>query len=97
VSGWLRFSILAMLAYGVWGLVSSLASQTVSSLTLQIVSTVGLFPVTLVLMFSKNIHYSADRSQGILLAMVTGVWGEPATSRCTKPCVWAGKLRWFSL
>jgi len=75
VSPWLRYSILAMLAYGVWGAVSSLASQNVSPLTLQIVSTVGLFPVALVLAFSKNIHQSANRSRGILLAMATGIIG----------------------
>jgi drug/metabolite transporter (DMT)-like permease len=75
VSPWLRYSMLAMLAYGVWGAVSSLSSQNVSPLTLQIVSTIGLFPVALVLVFSKNIHHSANRSRGILLAMATGVLG----------------------
>jgi drug/metabolite transporter (DMT)-like permease len=75
LSQWLRYSVLAMLAYGVWGAVSSLASQTVSPLTLQIVSTVGLFPVAIVLAFSKNIHHSANRNRGILLAMATGVIG----------------------
>src|ERR1700722_18650957 len=64
-----------MLAYGVWGAVSSLASQNVSPLTLQIVSTIGLFPVVLVLLFSKNIHHSANRTRGILLATATGVIG----------------------
>jgi drug/metabolite transporter (DMT)-like permease len=75
LSQWLRYSVLAMLAYGVWGAVSSLASQNVSPLTLQIVSTIGLFPVALVLLFSKNIHHSANRTRGILLAMATGVIG----------------------
>lgn len=75
MSPWLRYSMLAMLSYGVWGAVSSLASQNVSPLTLQIVSTIGLFPVALVLLFSKNIHHGANRSRGILLAMVTGVLG----------------------
>lgn len=75
MSGWLRYSILSMLAYGVWGAVSSLASQNVSPLTLQIVSTLGLFPVALVLLFSKNIYQGADRRRGILLAMATGVIG----------------------
>ena len=75
MSQWLRYSVLAMLAYGVWGAVSSLASQNVSPLTLQIVSTIGLFPVVLVLLFSKNIHHSANRTRGILLATATGVIG----------------------
>ena len=75
MSGWLRYSLLSMLAYGVWGAVSSLASQNVSPLTLQIVSTLGLFPVALVLLFSKNIYQGADRRRGILLAMATGVIG----------------------
>jgi drug/metabolite transporter (DMT)-like permease len=75
VSGWLRYSLLSMLAYGVWGAVSSLASQNVSPLTLQIVSTLGLFPVAAVLLFSKNIYQGADRRRGILLAMATGVIG----------------------
>lgn len=75
MSGWLRYSILSMLAYGVWGAVSSLGSQSVSPLTLQIVSTVGLFPVALVLLFSKNIYQGANRRRGILLAMATGIIG----------------------
>ena len=75
MSGWLRYSMLSMLAYGVWGAVSSLASQNVSPLTLQIVSTLGLFPVALVLLFSKNIYQGSDRRRGILLAMATGVIG----------------------
>jgi uncharacterized membrane protein len=75
MSGWLRFSMLAMLAYGAWGLVSSVASQNISPLTLQIVSTIGLFPVALVLMFSKNIHHNVNRSRGIPLAIATGVLG----------------------
>jgi uncharacterized membrane protein len=75
VTPWMRFSVLAMLAYGVWGAISSLASQNVSPLTLQIVSTIGLFPVTLVLIFSKNIHVSVNRTRGILLAVLTGMIG----------------------
>lgn len=75
MSQWLRYSVLAMLAYGAWGFVSSLASQDVSSLTLQTVSTVGLFPVALVLAFSKNTRQSVNRSRGIWLAMATGVLG----------------------
>src|SRR5580698_1443680 len=72
---WLRYSLLAILAYGVWGAVSSLASQNVSALTLQIVSTIGLFPVALVLAFSKNLGRGANRSRGILFALVTGMIG----------------------
>jgi len=75
VSGWLRYSLLSMLAYGVWGAVSSLGSQSVSPLTLQIVSTAGLFPVAVVLMFSKNIYHGANLKRGILLAMATGLIG----------------------
>src|SRR5215469_14572177 len=67
--------MLSMLAYGVWGAVSSLASQNVSPLTLQIVSTAGLFPVALVLLFSKNISQGANRPRGILLAITTGLIG----------------------
>jgi drug/metabolite transporter (DMT)-like permease len=75
VTPWMRFSVLAILAYGVWGAISSLASQNVSPLTLQMVSTIGLFPVTLVLIFSKNIHVSVNRTRGILLAVLTGMIG----------------------
>jgi drug/metabolite transporter (DMT)-like permease len=72
---WLRYSLLAMLAYGVWGAVSSLESESVSALTLQIVSTLGLFPVALVLVFSRNLGRGAHRSRGILLALLTGMLG----------------------
>lgn len=75
MAAWLRYSMLSVLAYGVWGAVSSLASQNVSALTLQIVSTAGLFPVALVLMFSKNLSQGSNRQRGILLAIATGVIG----------------------
>lgn len=72
---WLRYSLFAMLAYGVWGAVSSLESQTVSALTLQIVSTIGLFPVALLLLFSKNLRRGVNHSRGILFAVATGILG----------------------
>ena len=75
MSQWLRFSLVSMLAYGVWGAVSSLASQNVSPLTLQIVSTIGLFPVALVLAFSKNVRIGSNLGRGILVATATGVIG----------------------
>jgi drug/metabolite transporter (DMT)-like permease len=64
-----------MLAYGVWGAVSSLESQNVSALTLQIVSTIGLFPVVLVLAFSKNLLRGVNHRLGILFAVATGILG----------------------
>jgi uncharacterized membrane protein len=75
VAQWLRFSLISMLAYGVWGAVSSMASQSVSAVTLQIVSTLGLLPVALVLAFSTNIHLGSNRKRGILIATATGVIG----------------------
>jgi uncharacterized membrane protein len=72
---WLRYSLLAILAYGVWGAVSSLESQNVSALTLQIVSTIGLFPVAIVLAFSKNLGRGVNRTRGILIAVLTGLLG----------------------
>jgi drug/metabolite transporter (DMT)-like permease len=72
---WLRYSLLSILIYGAWGAVSSLASENVSALTLQIVSTIGLFPVALVLAFSKNLGRGDHRTRGILLALLTGVIG----------------------
>jgi uncharacterized membrane protein len=72
---WLRYSLFAMLAYGVWGAVSSLESQSVSALTLQIVSTIGLFPVALVLLFSKNLRRGVNHSSGVLFAVATGILG----------------------
>jgi drug/metabolite transporter (DMT)-like permease len=75
VPQWLRYSLLAILAYGVWGAVSSLASEHVSALTLQIVSTLGLFPVALVLAFSPNLGRGDHRARGILLALLTGLIG----------------------
>lgn len=75
MSQWLRFSLISLVAYGVWGAVSSLASQNVSALTLQIVSTIGLFPVALVLAFSKNVLVGANLRRGMLIATATGVIG----------------------
>jgi|ERR1022692_257022 drug/metabolite transporter (DMT)-like permease len=72
---WLRYSLFAILAYGVWGAVSSLESQSVPALTLQIVSTIGLIPAALVLAFSKNLGRGVNHFRGILLAVATGILG----------------------
>src|ERR1019366_1569720 len=79
VNSWINtvraYTLFAILAYGVWGAVSSLESQSVPALTLQIVSTIGLIPAALVLAFSKNLGRGVNHFRGILLAVATGILG----------------------
>lgn len=70
---WLIYATLSMLNWAAWSLLSPLASNGLSGGMIQIVSSVGLVPVALLLLFSKNLRKGANLRKGLLLALVTGV------------------------
>jgi uncharacterized membrane protein len=61
--------------FGVWGFVSTVLTKDVAPLTVQILSTIGLLPVALVLVFSRNLKKGTNFGRGMLLATATGVLG----------------------
>jgi transporter family protein len=72
---WLSYSLVTIVLFGVWGFVSTVVTKEVAPLTVQILSTIGLLPVALVLVFSRNLKKGTNFGRGILLATATGVLG----------------------
>jgi uncharacterized membrane protein len=72
---WLFYSILSALLWGLWGLVSKLASGAMSPYVNQILATIGLLPVALLVLGSKQARVAEDRRRGALFGFVTGLIG----------------------
>jgi drug/metabolite transporter (DMT)-like permease len=69
---WLIYSTVSMLIWAGWSLLSPIASSELPGATVQILSSVGLAPVALWLLFSKNLRRGAHLGKGIVLAVMTG-------------------------
>ena len=72
---WLFFSLLSMLLWGVWGLISKLAVELTSPLQNQVVSTSGLVLAVLLFARSKNLGVGTAKRRGAFWAFVTGLCG----------------------
>src|SRR5262245_15135419 len=70
---WLLYTLLTMLLWGGWGLVSKPLADKFSSWQVQALSAVGLLPVIGLLCFSKNRRRDLGRSRGFWLAFASGV------------------------
>lgn len=75
MSRWLLFSLIAVLLWGVWGTVATEAidRRKTSPNHLQLVSTMGLLPVSLLFLLSKNLKTGKNHVRGLLYAFLTGV------------------------
>ncbi len=70
---WLVYSLIAFVVLGVWGVVNTPASQVLDPLPLQAISTLGLLPVALVLLFSKNLRQGTNIRRGAVYAFGAGL------------------------
>lgn len=73
--GWLGFSLLAVGLWGVWGVLNDPASRAFEALQLQALSTLGLVPVALTLLSSKNLLAGKNHGLGFAFAFATGLCG----------------------
>jgi drug/metabolite transporter (DMT)-like permease len=69
---WLIYATFSMLAWAAWSLLSPLASRGLSGSMVQFLAPVGLAPVALLLLGSKNLRRGAHLPKGIALATLTG-------------------------
>ncbi|MDX1951321.1 MAG: DMT family transporter [Verrucomicrobiota bacterium] len=69
---WLIFTILALLSWGLWAIVSKLIGESVTAAQSQALSTIGLVPVMLLLAFSKKTSSPGSKGRGSLLAFIAG-------------------------
>lgn len=72
---WLLYSILAVLSWGAWGVVSKVAADAVPPFQNQVISTLGLLaPAAFVWLLSRKANANGTRS-GWWLAFVSGLMG----------------------
>ena len=69
---WLRWSVLALLSWGVWAIMAKLIGDALSGAHNQALSTLGILPVMLALGISKKFSTTGNRRRGILYALAGG-------------------------
>ena len=73
---WLAFSLLTILLWGTWGVVSKVASEGVDAYSNQALFSFGLLPlIALVWRSPRNAAGGAGRRSGIGWAFLTGILG----------------------
>ena len=72
---WLIWSLLALLSWGVWAILSKLIGDALSAAHSQALSTVGLVPVMVALGFSGRVSATGHPLGGTLAAFAAGVLG----------------------
>jgi transporter family protein len=72
---WLAYSLLTIVVWGTWGVVSKMASNGVDADTNQIFFTIGLLPLLVVVWRSPRIRGGKQRRSGMAWAFVTGTLG----------------------
>lgn len=73
---WLAFSLLTILLWGTWGVVSKVASEGVDANTNQVFFTFGLLPLILIVWRSPRVAGTEKgRRAGIAWAFLTGILG----------------------
>jgi bacterial/archaeal transporter family protein len=73
---WLAFSLLTILVWGAWGVVSKVASEGVDANTNQVFFTFGLLPLIAIVWRSpRNAAGGAGRRVGLAWAFLTGILG----------------------
>jgi transporter family protein len=69
---WLRWSLLALLSWGIWAIMAKLIGEALSGGHNQALSTLGILPVMLAMVFTRRHAAPGRRGRGILLALAAG-------------------------
>lgn len=72
---WLLFSVLTIFLWGAWGVQSKVIVDRLSPWMNQVLFPLGLAPVALCVLFSRNLGKSVNRRKGAGYALLTGVLG----------------------
>jgi transporter family protein len=70
---WLIFSLLTLLLWGGWGVLSKILGATLSPVQIQVLSTLGVLPVVLVLAMARDLRRGTRPRRGAALAFASGV------------------------
>jgi len=69
---WLRWSMVAVLSWGVWAIMAKLIGNALSGAQNQALSTLGILPVMLAFVASRKSSMPGDKRRGILYALAGG-------------------------
>lgn len=69
---WLRWSVVALLSWGVWAIMAKLIGDALSGTHNQALSTLGILPVMLAFVIAKKSSTAGNRRKGILYALAGG-------------------------
>jgi transporter family protein len=72
---WLWWSVLAIVFFGAWGVVSKVAVDFTSPFVNQVIFTIGLVPVVVVATLSKNFSAGRNPRKGAVFGFITGILG----------------------
>ncbi|MGE5111814.1 MAG: EamA family transporter [Acidobacteriaceae bacterium] len=72
---WLTYSLLTIVAWGAWGAVSKVVSNSIDTYTNQVFFTVGLLPLIALVLRSRRLAGGKNRRSGISWAFLTGILG----------------------
>lgn len=72
---WLWLSILTILLWGAWGLVSKIIADRISPWMNQVLFPIGLLPPMIWMLFSKNLRRASGMTKGSAYAFITGILG----------------------
>jgi bacterial/archaeal transporter family protein len=73
---WMLLSILTVLLWGAWGLESKIIVDRISPWMNQVLFSIGLIPLILVMLFSKNLRRPGDSTKrGAYYGVTTGILG----------------------
>ena len=69
---WFLLTLVAILCWGLWAIISKLIGESVTAAQSQALSSLGLIPVMLALGCSKKLTASGNRRRGITIALLSG-------------------------
>lgn len=69
---WLRWTVLALLTWGVWAIMAKLIGEALSGAHNQALSTLGILPIMMAIGISKRFSTPGNRRRGILYALAAG-------------------------
>jgi uncharacterized membrane protein len=73
---WLFFSFLAIVLWGLFGVASRAATNSMSGTDLQVISTIGVVPIALLLLASPNFSkHPRSVGKGVIYSIATGLCG----------------------
>jgi transporter family protein len=72
---WLRYSLLTIVVWGAWGVVSKIVSDRIDANTNQVFFSLGLLPLMLVVFRSPRMRGGKSRRSGVGWAFLTGILG----------------------